>query len=113
MKVAARTVAREELKEMLDSDEDLALVEVLAPEMYGQYHLPGAINVPMDEDFAEAIQDAAPDKERTVAVYCRDTRCQASARAARIMAEHLGYTDVYDYEAGKEDWRGAGLPVEE
>jgi len=26
--------------------------------------------------------------------------------------EALGYTDVRKYAAGKEDWVGAGLPVE-
>jgi CBS domain-containing protein len=34
-----------------------------------------------------------------------------SARAAWRL-ESLGFTDVYDYAAGKADWRAAGLPTE-
>jgi hypothetical protein len=44
-------------------------------------------------------------------VYCYDTDCDASPKAARRM-EDLGYQTVYDYEAGKVDWKEAGLPVE-
>src|SRR5690242_9310680 len=34
-----------------------------------------------------------------------------SARAAWRL-DSLGFTDVYDYAAGKADWRAAGLPTE-
>jgi Mg/Co/Ni transporter MgtE len=34
-----------------------------------------------------------------------------SPRAAWRL-ESLGFEDVYDYEAGKQDWSGAGLPIE-
>ena len=44
-------------------------------------------------------------------VYCYDLKCSASPKAAEKMDE-LGYRDVFDYEAGKMDWKEAGLPVE-
>lgn len=37
----------------------------------------------------------------------RDASSQAAHRK-----EELGYERVYDYEAGKLDWNGAGLPIE-
>jgi len=105
-----RTITREQLNERLAND-NLTLVEVLDPEYYGKYHLPGAINVPLDGDFDQQIRKAVPDKNRTVVVYCMDAGCQASPKAGRRMDE-LGYRHVFDYEAGKRDWREAGLPVE-
>ena len=42
------------------------------------FHLPDAINVPLASDFGEAIQQAVPDKSRTVIVYCWDEDCHAS-----------------------------------
>jgi rhodanese-related sulfurtransferase len=93
------------------ANDGLALVEVLDSKFYRKFHLPGAINVPLDEDFDERIQQSVPDKNRTVVVYCLDAECEASPKAARRMDE-LGYQQVFDYEAGKVDWQEAGLPVE-
>ena len=50
-------------------------------------------------------------KSRTVIVYCLNAECDASPKAVRRM-EKLGYKNVFDYEAGKVDWKEAGLPVE-
>jgi rhodanese-related sulfurtransferase len=103
-------IARQELNERMAND-GLTLVEVLDPKYYRKFHLPGAINVPLDEDFDRQIEKTVPDKDRTVVVYCLDTECHASPKAARRM-EELGYRQVFDYEAGKVDWKEAGLPVE-
>jgi len=105
-----RTITRQQLNERLAND-DLTLVEVLERKYYRKFHLPGAINVPLGEDFDRRIQEAVPDKNRPVVVYCSDIECEASPKAARRM-EDLGYQQVFDYEAGKMDWKEAGLPVE-
>lgn len=105
-----KSIRREDLNERLAND-GLTLVEVLAPEYYRKFHLPGALNVPLDENFDERIQEAVPNKDQPVVVYCYDADCQASPKAAQRM-EALGYRQVFDYEAGKVDWQEAGLPTE-
>ncbi len=105
-----KSINREALNERLAND-GLTLVEVLAPEDYRKFHLPGALNVPLDEEFDERIQEAVPDKDQPVVVYCYDSECQASPKAAQRM-EELGYRQVFDYEAGKVDWQEAGMPTE-
>ncbi len=105
-----KSISREVLNERLAND-GVTLVEVLAPEYYRKFHLPGALNVPLDENFDERIQEAVPDKDQTVVVYCYDADCQASTKAGQRM-EALGYRQVLDYEAGKVDWQEAGLPTE-
>lgn len=107
-----QTIAREELQTMLDNRSDVSLVEVLSEENFNEFHLPGAINVPVGDDFQEQIQQAVPEKDKPVIVYCANTECDASPRAARQLDE-LGYETVYDYEAGKADWKAAGLPIED
>lgn len=99
-----------QLKEKIDRHEDFALVEVLGPETFAEFHLPGAINVPVDDTFEENIQRAVPDKTKLVVVYCRDIECHASAKAVRRM-ELLGYHNVLEYHNGKDGWRATGLPV--
>lgn len=103
-------ITRDELKCRLDGGENLILVEVIGPNTYREYHLPGAIRIPVDEDFERQIRLAIPDRGTPVVVYCLNHDCQASPKAGRKL-DQLGYQNVYDYEAGKQDWRAAGLPV--
>jgi len=105
-----RTIDHRELSEMVNND-DAIVVEVLDPKYYDKFHLPGAVNVPLDANFDREIQQAAPDKSHAVIVYCMDDDCDASPNAAERM-EDLGYERVYDYAAGKMDWKDKGLPIE-
>jgi rhodanese-related sulfurtransferase len=104
------TIDRRSLQERIENNSNLKLVEVLAPKQYDDFHLPGAMNVPLETDFEEGIQQAIPDKTSKVVVYCWDEDCDASSKAGRKM-EQLGYEHVYHYKAGKKDWKEAGLPV--
>jgi rhodanese-related sulfurtransferase len=105
-----KSVDRNQVKELMRQHQDLTMVEVLPAEMYKEFHIPGAVNVPLGKGFDQLIETAVPDKATPVIVYCKDSKCDASPKAAARM-EQLGYTQVYDYEAGKDDWRDAGLPI--
>ena len=104
------SIDREQLQKMIDEGA-VTVVEVLNPENFKTFHLPGAKNAPLSENFEENIQSAVPDKHQPVVVYCMDKECNASPEAAKRM-ESCGYDRVYDYEAGKIDWKDAGLPTE-
>lgn len=104
------TIERERLQKMM-GENVVTLVEVLDENEYDRFHLPGAVNVPLDDDFERRIQRAAPDKIQPIVVYCMDKECDASAKAAELL-ERLGYDRVYDYAAGKMDWKDAGLPTQ-
>lgn len=103
-------ITRDEVKAAAARD-DVTLIKVLDAEQFNHFHLPGAINVALDDDFEERIRNGVPSKSEKIIVYCRDAECPASAEAARRM-EALGYEHVYDYERGKMDWKQAGLPIE-
>ena len=60
---------------------------------------------------AAPVAAATADKDAEIVVYCANTACQSSIQTAQAL-EALGYTRVKDYEAGKQDWIEAGLPVE-
>lgn len=103
-------IDRDQLRRMMH-EQAVTVVEVLDKEKYDEFHIPGAINVPLSGDFDADIKQAVPDTSEPVAVYCMDENCDASPKAAEKM-EELGYKRVYDYEAGKMDWKQAGLPTE-
>lgn len=100
-----------QLKEKIDNKEDFALVEVLGPETFAEFHIPTAVNVPVDDTFEAGIQKAVPDRNKAVVVYCRDIECHASAKAIRRM-QALGYTNLIEFHNGKEGWKTAGMPIE-
>ncbi len=104
------TITRAQLKDRMDHDQ-IDVVDVLPTDSYKESHIPGAMNVPIDEQFDQHIQRVVPDKEHDVIVYCMSTQCDASTRAAERM-ERLGYRHVFEYEGGKKDWEQAGMPLE-
>ena len=108
--MAVRTISRDELKGRLDRGEEVVLVETLGPGYFEDAHLPGAINIPHTE-VEELAPGLLPDKAAPIVVYCSNRACQNSPLAARRLGA-LGYERVYDYEEGKQDWIGAGLPTE-
>ena len=100
-------VFREDVQKLVDGG--ACLVEVLPSEEYEELHIAGAINVPLKE-LGPDVRSAL-DPGRPIVVYCYDALCDLSPRAARRL-ETLGFTDVYDYVAGKTDWVANSLPCE-
>lgn len=102
-------MSRDDLKTRLDAGEIVTIVEALPEEYYRQAHLPGALLLPHDQ--VDALAPALlPDKDATIVVYCASLPCQNSGIAAERLAE-LGYTTVFEYAEGKQDWIDAGYPV--
>lgn len=101
------TITTEGLRAKLARGDDFALVEVLPYEAYDKYHLPGAINIPLGEGFAEKAAHALPNKNQEIVVYCSDENCSASPTAAKQLMD-LGYRRIIDYEFGKRDWLKKG-----
>jgi phage shock protein E len=70
------------------------LLDVRTPEEFRDEHVPGAVNVPLQELTARLDEVGA--RDRTVVVYCRSGR--RSAEAARLL-QHAGFRHVHDMGA--------------
>ena len=103
------TIDRDGVHAVVDAGTAI-VVEALPAPNYEDAHIPGAANLPHDSDGA-TIAAVLPDPDATVVVYCSNLACQNSTILSRRLAQ-LGYSDVREYEGGKEDWITAGLPVE-
>ena len=102
----------EQLKQMRESGQDFALVNVLSSEDFRQGHIPASENVPLHaDDFLERMEQIAGGKDKPVVVYCASDACDASPQAAQKL-EEAGFTKVYDYTGGMEAWRSADQPIE-
>ncbi|WP_222720021.1 rhodanese-like domain-containing protein [Actinokineospora xionganensis] len=81
-----REVVRREVRALIDRGAQP--VEVLAAKEFDDAHLPGAVNIPLDELPGQA--PSRRNRDRAAVVYCYDTLCDMSARggAAGVAGFH-------------------------
>lgn len=63
------TITREELRQKIERADKFQLVETLPRTAYEHAHLPGAINLPLDQ-ITELAPRLLPDKSAEIVVYC-------------------------------------------
>ena len=107
--IAMRSISREDLVRYLSTG-SIMMVEVLPRDQYERAHLPGAINIPF-EQVASLAPALLPDKQTPIVVYGLNFTWKTAQQVGRELLA-MGYTDVREYEEGKQDWIAAGLPLE-
>lgn len=86
-------------KAMMDYDSTIILIDVRTVEEYEAEHIPGAINLPVEE-IGDLIGDEITNKSTKIILYCRSGN--RSAQAASILS-NMGYLSVFDM-GGIIDW---------
>jgi len=96
-------------KELLRRSKDglVTVLDVRPSEEYDVGHIPGALNVPLDE--IEQYVANLP-KEQEVIAYCRGEYCVLAFEAVAALRKK-GFT-ARRLEEGFPEWRAAGFPVE-
>ncbi|TPJ76309.1 metalloregulator ArsR/SmtB family transcription factor [Mesorhizobium sp. B2-6-2] len=100
------SISREELLERL-AEGAVTLLDVRPHEEYTLGHLPGSLNIPVDQ-LKERLSELPRRKE--IVAYCRGPYCVLSSEAASFL-KAKGFR-VRRLDAGFPDWRAAGLAVE-
>jgi len=99
-------VSRRELLRRMRSKQ-VAVLDVRSPEEFASGHLPGAINIPLNE-LRRRLKEL-PLSQQIVA-YCRGPYCVFSYEAVAQLRKH-GY-EARRLEEGYPEWKAAGLAVE-
>lgn len=104
MPVTAAKVTAAELNTRLSQGERFQMIDVRTPQEYAQGHVPGAMNLPMDQ--AEARLDDLQQRDPVVLI------CQSGQRA-RMTCELLKshHQGLIVLEGGTKAWIDAALPV--
>ena len=63
-----QTITRKELEEKIGRGDEFLLVDTLGAEYYEESHLPGAINLPLEE--IGRAEEVLPNREAEIVVYC-------------------------------------------
>jgi rhodanese-related sulfurtransferase len=98
-KATYQKITAKEAKDLIDSGEELVILDVRTEAEYKEGHLKNAVLLPDTEVEARA-KEVLPDPQKTVLVYCRTGR--RSAIAAKMLVE-MGYQKVLDM-GGISSW---------
>lgn len=92
-------VDAETAKELMDTEDDYVILDARTQAEYDEGHIPDAILIPHDT-VATAAEDALPDKDQLILVYCRSGN--RSKQASQTLVD-LGYTNVVEF-GGINSW---------
>jgi rhodanese-related sulfurtransferase len=95
-----------EVSQMIESGEDITIIDVREEEDFRKGHLPGAINLPREK--WPTLKGL--DRQGLNILYCYSQTCHLASKAAQQFA-HEGYP-VMEMEGGFEAWKGKDLKVE-
>ncbi len=76
---------------------DLHLVDVRSPDEYRQYHLPGAINIPLDNILSRHLHPLLSQKNKTTVLYSNGS---TKADMAWLALQRRGMDNVFTLEGG-------------
>lgn len=92
----------QKFQDKIKQNDNTLILDVRTPEEYNDKHIPGALNINIqDPDFHDKIDELPDGKEYLV--YCRSG--SRSAKACMMMASQ-GFENLYNLDGGILDWKG-------
>ena len=97
---AGSTITATELKDMLDRDENILLIDVREPNEYEIVSIPGATLIPKGEFLSGAALEQMPQDKRIV------LHCKSGQRSAEVLAviKDAGFSDAVHVGGGVLAW---------
>lgn len=96
-----------DLKVALEAGEKIVVLDVRSPELYGEEHLPGAVNFPHRTMTAETTREL--DRTALFVTYCNGIGCNGSTKGALNLTK-LDFR-VKELIGGIEWWKREGYPT--
>jgi 3-mercaptopyruvate sulfurtransferase SseA len=103
------TVGCDELKGMLDANEDIKLVFCMGQPEFTLKHIPGSLYIDRPPNISNI--ESIVKHDENIVVYCAGPDCLASAYAYEMMVRS-GYSHVRRFIGGVYEWETEGLPLE-
>ncbi len=103
-----KTITAQELQAQLEASSDLTLLDVRTPAEFRSGHVPGAVNLPLDQ-IEKNPQEALKASSGDLVLMCE------SGKRACLASGHLESTDsppLTIFKGGMSEWRSQNLPIE-
>ena len=102
-------VTAEEVLELAGSIPDLIIIDARIPGDRLQGYLEGSISLPDADTNCGSLAKVIPENKHPALFYCNGIRCGRSVKAVKI-ALSCGYSNIYWFRGGFEEWRSKGYP---
>lgn len=102
-----KTIDVHELKQLMETQQNLCLIDVRELHEWKELRIPGAVHIPKD-NITEKIESTMNDKTNPIYLHCRSG--VRSLYAAQKLLE-IGYKEVYSIAGGIMDWVNSGYHV--
>lgn len=106
----AKTVDSAAIIDLVGAADNLVILDNRKEADFNAGHIEGAIRlIDTDINSAEDLAKVAA-KDQPVLFYCNGVKCGRAANAVK-KAVGFGYSNLYYYALGMEDWKAQGLPL--
>ncbi len=106
----SKLVNAEQLIQVVDEVKGLIIVDSRIPGDRKQGYIEGSLSLPDVETNCDSLAKVLPGgKAGPVLFYCNGVKCGRSAKAVAI-ALKCGYTNIYWFRGGFEEWLAKGYP---
>lgn len=103
-------VSAEQVIDLVNSIADLIMIDARISADRKQGYIEGSVSLPDIDTTCETLAKVIPDKKRPALFYCNGIKCGRSVKSIKI-AKQCGYTNLYWYRGGFEDWLEKGFPI--
>jgi len=106
----AKTINAEQIFELVAKTPNVVILDNRKPEDYAAGHIEGAVRLLDTDVSSETLAKHVATKDTPVLFYCNGVKCGRAAKATEKAVE-LGYTKVYYYALGMDEWNAQQLPL--
>jgi rhodanese-related sulfurtransferase len=106
----AKTVDARQIFELVAQTPNIVILDNRKDDDYASGHIEGAVRLIDTDVNAESLAKHLASKDMPVLFYCNGVKCGRAAKATE-KAVHLGYTKVYYYALGMDEWNAQRLPL--
>jgi len=103
-------VTAEDIPGLFEKHDDLVIIDARIDKDRKGGHIEGSVSLPDVKTTAETFAKAVPSKSTPVLLYCNGIKCGRSVKSAKN-AVKWGYTKVYWFRGGWEEWTQKGMPI--
>jgi rhodanese-related sulfurtransferase len=105
-----KTVNAQQIFDLVAKTPTIVILDNRKEDDYAAGHIEGAVRLIDTDVDAESLAQRIKSKDTPVLFYCNGVKCGRAAKAAE-KAVHLGYTKVYYYALGMDEWNAQRLPL--
>jgi rhodanese-related sulfurtransferase len=103
-------VTAEEVIELIENNDSLVVIDARKSSDREKGWIEGSVGLPNTDTNAESLAKVLPEKSTPVLFYCNGVKCGRSVKSAEIAIAE-GYSKIYWFRGGMEEWEAKGLPV--